>query len=452
MAVITVPPIPEPMMASSWRRVVTGIRVSRSGATTTLLPDDGSQWLAAGDMVQLPAGTVILVVDKTFTGSAANYRTGEPYTVYTPTVTVLRVTGEGDLATVYRRTFKTSKSIYSTTVLGKLRAALETSPAAVVAQVLAEAQRPNRTAEPCRWCGGRVAAAHGHVVGHGDQVQVEHWKQCPPQPARPGDHRVPCTVCGVSVHHTLGVRTVERPAGGPPADGPRHTIQHQSELDCANRPQPEAELIDAELAFQDAQRREQEAADRAAVAKKQKAAQARRDKAAAKRRTKQERERQEAEAMRELVARVGIHYTEPPTNLYDKGLGGGIRMRLDQTVGHLAGADSGADDGTDGTATWWTVTCPGLGISKQFWQRAEARAYYQKFSYDPDRSTTPSRDRAVPVSSCPTPDVEHCGECGSTTAVGGWMAASLGLACDTDCYDAMSDRPGRHDRTHHHHP
>ena len=29
------------------------------------------------------------------------------------------------------------------------------------------------------------------------------------------------------------------------------------------------------------------------------------------------------------------------------------------------------------------------------------------------------------------------------------MAASLGLACGTDCYDAMSDRPGRHDRTTH---
>lgn len=37
----------------------------------------------------------------------------------------------------------------------------------------------------------------------------------------------------------------------------------------------------------------------------------------------------------------------------------------------------------------------------------------------------------------------HCDECGALF-IGGGMNASLGLACDVDCYDAMSDRPGRY--------
>lgn len=37
----------------------------------------------------------------------------------------------------------------------------------------------------------------------------------------------------------------------------------------------------------------------------------------------------------------------------------------------------------------------------------------------------------------------YCDECG-VLIVHGAMTASLGLACDVDCYDAMADRPGRH--------
>lgn len=37
----------------------------------------------------------------------------------------------------------------------------------------------------------------------------------------------------------------------------------------------------------------------------------------------------------------------------------------------------------------------------------------------------------------------HCDECG-TVIIGSAMMASLGVACGPDCYDAMSDRPGRY--------
>ncbi|MFD6465217.1 hypothetical protein [Streptomyces goshikiensis] len=44
--------------------------------------------------------------------------------------------------------------------------------------------------------------------------------------------------------------------------------------------------------------------------------------------------------------------------------------------------------------------------------------------------------------------MNHCGNCGTTVAVGGWMIASLGLSCP-DCYDVMSGEPGRHDLRYH---
>lgn len=43
----------------------------------------------------------------------------------------------------------------------------------------------------------------------------------------------------------------------------------------------------------------------------------------------------------------------------------------------------------------------------------------------------------------PAPDPRCCDECGTPIRSAG-MTASLGLACDVGCYDAMSDRPGRY--------
>lgn len=439
MPIITVPPIPPGSMPSSWRRVVTGIWTSRSGNTTTLLPDDGTQWLSAGDTVQVPAGTVILTVDKAHTGYATTYREGERYATYAPTVAVLTVAEDGTLAETFRRSFKTAKAVLAATVLGKLRAVLDGAPEGVIIQVLAEAQRPNRSAGECRWCGQQVPAGQGHLHGHGEDTRVEHWLECPTQPATDGDHRAPCAVCGVSVHHTLGVRVVQRPASGPAAGGPTIVIRHRPDLDCANQPQPAAELIDAELAYEDAQRRELEAAARESLAKKQAAADKRKAAAAEKRRLRDAEARRQAEAARDRYELTGVAYTDPEQELYDKSLGDGARMRLTQTVAHLK-------DGGD-PVTYWTVTSAHLGISRVFWLLSDARSFYQGYKFEPDRSRTPSPVRRVDTAACP--DVRHCDECGSTEAVGGWMGASLGLACGVDCYDAMADRPGRHARTHH---
>lgn len=50
---------------------------------------------------------------------------------------------------------------------------------------------------------------------------------------------------------------------------------------------------------------------------------------------------------------------------------------------------------------------------------------------------------------CPKNDAKHRDHCGGTRSPGGWMVTSMGLACDTDCYDAMSDFRGRHPKRYH---
>ncbi|MEU8543030.1 hypothetical protein AB0C52_24100 [Streptomyces sp. NPDC048717] len=51
---------------------------------------------------------------------------------------------------------------------------------------------------------------------------------------------------------------------------------------------------------------------------------------------------------------------------------------------------------------------------------------------------------------CPSdPSVEHCDHCGETSPLGRWMTASLGLACDLDCFDLMSNEHGAHARRYH---
>ena len=52
------------------------------------------------------------------------------------------------------------------------------------------------------------------------------------------------------------------------------------------------------------------------------------------------------------------------------------------------------------------------------------------------------RADALEAAAADTP-TRHCDECGTGIA-GPGMVASLGLACDVDCYDAMADRPGRY--------
>lgn len=50
------------------------------------------------------------------------------------------------------------------------------------------------------------------------------------------------------------------------------------------------------------------------------------------------------------------------------------------------------------------------------------------------------------VRTAPPVEMAVCDECGVEFPAGTGMHASMGLACDVDCYDAMADRSGRHAR------
>ncbi|MCI2421109.1 hypothetical protein MOQ72_27065 [Saccharopolyspora sp. K220] len=84
--------------------------------------------------------------------------------------------------------------------------------------------------------------------------------------------------------------------------------------------------------------------------------------------------------------------------------------------------------------------------------RARWRGQVAEHQDNPPRAHHPEFDEDDEFSEdddCPGLDVPHCDQCGTTTAAGGWMAASLGRACDIDCYDAMADAPGDHAIQHH---
>ncbi|MFG2667675.1 hypothetical protein ACGFY6_25950 [Streptomyces sp. NPDC048387] len=84
----------------------------------------------------------------------------------------------------------------------------------------------------------------------------------------------------------------------------------------------------------------------------------------------------------------------------------------------------------------------GAAASPEREQEAKRKAAADLPAYPSTRTSAP-----LPAT-CPTPDVDHCGNCGTTVAIGGWMIASLGLSCP-DCYDVMSGEPGRHDLRYH---
>ncbi|MFE1786664.1 hypothetical protein ACFW9F_29850, partial [Streptomyces sp. NPDC059506] len=134
------------------------------------------------------------------------------------------------------------------------------------------------------------------------------------------------------------------------------------------------------------------------------------------------------------------------TKLYDKGLTPyGERMRLDQVTAVLADGEP---------ATWWVVEAYGGCLEDEddrggrYFRLDDARDEYQSHTYQPEQYR-PRRRPPVGAVPCPADGAKHCDHCGSVQAPGGWMAASLGLACSTSCYDAMSDGPGAHAARYH---
>ncbi|MFJ4879915.1 hypothetical protein ACIP93_32575 [Streptomyces sp. NPDC088745] len=88
-------------------------------------------------------------------------------------------------------------------------------------------------------------------------------------------------------------------------------------------------------------------------------------------------------------------------------------------------------------------------VSERFYLLEDAHAEYQQHTWTVDLPTCPSsRAPELLPATCPTPYVDHCGNCGTTVAIEGWTIAPLGFSCP-DCYDVMSGEPGRHNLRYH---
>lgn len=168
MTRITVPPLPAGR--TGWRKTVSALTVGRGGKQVI------GEWLQSGDDVDVPSGTLVVVVDKTLVGFKQPAGGGKP--VYEVDVAVCLVDDAG-LTSLWGRHFKTASLAFGATTRKRLVALLAEHPApAVPPRVVAEARRPNRRDGDCRRCGSRIPAWKGHVVGHGADAAVEHWRSC----------------------------------------------------------------------------------------------------------------------------------------------------------------------------------------------------------------------------------------------------------------------------------
>ncbi|WP_431983925.1 hypothetical protein [Streptomyces qinglanensis] len=411
MLTITVPPVPEG--CTGWRKKVTGTDPWQRGGYAVL----GSK-VEAGRELHVPVGTVILAYDKTVTGQTTAWRGSRTYEVWSTTVTVLVADNraEGGLSEVWKPRTGRHQSAFSDSFLGRLKAVLD--------QVAT-----------CRWCQGQVVS-NGTLVGRGSKIVAEHTTECPPKRATDGDT---CVDCGKTVVSAQAERRLVRKDGG------RWETRHRE--DCLARPVRSKEEQDAEWTAHLAAQKE--AARKAAEEKER-----RRRKAAERRAAKEQEEREAHDLEQARVANLAT-ISRVSEELYNKGIGGGTRARLCEHTDTL-------EDGT--TTTRWTVEIyggssgrggevddPDLDTIEEFTRLPTARGTYQQYKFDPSRGTQHHRTRPrTAVDTCPGENTKHCDECGTTSSPGGWMAASLGLACSNgDCYDAMSDRTGRHARRHH---
>ncbi|ATM24666.1 hypothetical protein SMD44_p10167 (plasmid) [Streptomyces alboflavus] len=189
-----VPPVPEGMRASSWRRTVTA-----AGPGTGLDAVPGT-WLSPGDAAALPPGALLLCTDKKAVGTAVNHRTGRQYTAEDARVKILLVQEDGTLRTLWDKHYARSRSALGRQVVTKLVALLAQHPAPGGDPVLlAEAQRPNTLVAQCRYaaCARPVAIGDGHLISSGARFEVEHWPDCSrPSPAELPAPRQNCDNCG----------------------------------------------------------------------------------------------------------------------------------------------------------------------------------------------------------------------------------------------------------------
>lgn len=327
---ITVPPVPKDLKpAACWRKTITGLDATQRGGTQVT-----GEWLNAGDVVDVPPGTLVITVDKQLLRWESHYRTGERYAVESATVAV-HLAAESGLSEVWSRHYKSVKSAFGATTIKKLGGLLEAHPVpGGEVAVLNEAQRPNRERARCRWCNTSLPAGVGHLVGHGPDAQVECYKRCTPMGLPPKGE--PCALCGVGVIPQHAQRVMIREGDG------RWEVRHRADADCVNRPQKSWQEHQDELAAHRAEVAEREAAERARQAKRRAAAEARRaEKAAAAKAA------HDAEQAR-VAGLARVERVERELN--DKALGNGIRVKLVEYTDTLS-------DGTT-TTRWGVQTYP----------------------------------------------------------------------------------------------
>ncbi|MFI8201135.1 hypothetical protein ACIF6K_32205 [Streptomyces sp. NPDC085942] len=432
MVEIVVPQVPGDDGADvhrSARWIVTGVR--DQGESRERL--EGVE-VGHGARIEVPADSVLLVLDKRPTGYKER-RYAAPYMAYDATMTLLLVE-EGGLRDkpLWTRRFASEKSAFGSAGAGQITKHLAAHPPAAdlrVREIEAGPGRPNWAAGPCRWCAEQVSKGAGRAVGHGKEARVEHAPGRCTLPAQrvSGED---CALCGVACVPGSAQWVQVRD----PESGQRWEARHRG--DCAHWPSPE----------QDAQRKEelrlQREAQQEAERKREAKKEADREKRAARRRAAQEQERQAAREIQERVERLGVKMETYVARHFDKGLNPRTRMRLVER--RLALSD-------DSTATAFDVEIYGGGhegdLGGRYYLLSDAREEYQRHPWAPLPYTPPRRPRFEPAP-CPfDPSAKHCDHCGGTDAPGGWMVASLGLACDVDCFTAMSNGPGAHARRYH---
>ncbi|GAB2717532.1 hypothetical protein [Kitasatospora kifunensis] len=387
-----VPEVPQDLHpAACWRRAVTALDPAAHGGYAVI-----GDWLHAGDTVDLPADRLVITVDKATTGWKDGYRSGERYPVESATVTVYRI---GQTDPVWQRHYKQATSAIGATTLKKLTALLEALPVPDGAPVVVnEVWRPNLKDGDCRWCGTHLSKRVGHTVGHGDDAQVEHYRQCPDRQLDPTSSDLgTCELCGVEVVFGQAQLVLLREGAG------RWAVLHNREFGtkrmCEVAPVPspaeQAKAAEARRAAEQAQREKEKAAQ---ARKLQRAA----ERAAAKRAA--------AQAEQERVA--GLATVKRTTeNVYDKGLGNGRRARMDKHLDLLE---------DDTTTERWSVSVyyTSSGWNGEDYDPAEdeggewaskdvAHAHYKSLKWEPDPQPTRPSTAGGRCANCNGPGARH---------------------------------------------
>ena len=427
---ITVPPVPEGKDRSSWRRFLTGMDPSKDKSFRALGP-----WLQAGDLVEVPEGSLVLAVDRALRGFKDEFVPRDRYTrgfripkqipQKDATVTVYLAAG-GELVELWSRQYINGNSAFGATTTKKLAALLDQHPVPEGGPaVLHEARRPNIHEGKCRWCAVHISAERGHLVGHGEETVVEHYEQCPAQSV-PREPDGVCALCGVEVvPHQAQMHLVRDGSGTWEI---RHNPTYNDRKTCLEQP----------VASPQEQRAAQEERDRIAREARQAARAEEERKEAKKREAREKRQRKAREAREAEAARVaGLKRVDrKTTGVYDKGLGDGMRARMLEHLDTL-------EDST--TTKCWTVETyyEGLLGANEYGDydegsidttygpvddKEDAHAHYRTFTFQPGlRGRRASQGSAPSHGPC-----AECGQRGGTvlrsdsSGVQGWVCD----ACD----------------------